>query len=333
MLTSNATQSAKKPVFRASEASILVSSTELKTDKLSCIIHRRAEEIHTRLRLIQAGLKTNKERLVFGYIVDNTLGRGKVSDQIANSQFRKGKRCRKTGQIIDFGCGLTSLKAIREARKSLLAQGIIFEKAETDLYGRQAANRYGLVFLVELLEAHKPPKRTKARKQYTPLGYYEIPPTIEYPSDILKQRCTTADRSKQTKKHKHFMDSEHVDYLADLIEQRTGDTHSRGAFAQIALTVPEGRIMELLSILKDRTDIKNKGAWFLSVARKYQSRRIIKADDPEPPTHREEREQAIPSSVSYRDILRHKKPELADLLSINRKLSIPATHHKFATGT
>lgn len=333
MQSSQYTPSAKKGVFDTSERSISLSLNRVESSHLKSLIHRRAEEIHTRIRLIHARLTSNKERLVFQYIVNNTIGHGKSTDQIANSQFKTGKRCTKTGRVIDFGCGLKSIKAIRQARKSLVEQEIIFEEPVTDVSGARLANQYGLVFLRDLLELHQSKKRVETLEQYTPTRYYETPPTIESPKEINKQRCTTQRKNKKRRsKTQPFMDSAHVDYLIDLIEQVTGDTKSRGAFAQIALTVPEGRIMELLSILKDRDNIQNKGAWLYAVAQKYQARRVVRADDPEPPVSRAEREQSIPAVRSYRDLFLAQKPELANLMDMNNKLQIPATHHKVIEG-
>jgi hypothetical protein len=333
MQTSQYTQLEKKGGFEHVEPfrDVVVVDEELRV-----MIHRRGAEIHGRIRLIRSRLKTNKERLVFDYICDNTIGRGKSTDQIANSQFMKGKRCRRTGKVIDSGCGLTSVKPIREARQSLLKQGIIFEERVDDIYGASSANRYGLCFIRDLLEFRKAQKKLPNLRKHTPRGYYEMPTTIKSPTEIIKQRYLITPKKKNNRKlPTHFMDRDRVDYLIDHIEKITGDTHSRGAFAEIVLAVDEGQIMEILSILKDRDNIYNKGAWFLAVARKYQNRPIIRADAPPPPEKRGtlEQEKPIQQSVSFTKKLLKLKPELADLFDMKKKLQRPAVHHKFIVGT
>ena len=109
----------------------------------------------------------------------------------------------------------------------------------------------------------------KHLKRDTGRGYQSQVATIKHPSDVIKQRCIKAKKQKKSARKKHYKHREHVDYLIDEIEKVTGDTHSRGAFAKVAMSVPDGRIQELLSLLKDRGNIRNPGAWFLSVARKY----------------------------------------------------------------
>ena len=158
---------------------------------LTSLIHRRAVEIHQRLRTIRAQLTTRSEKDVFDYIVDSTIGRNKDTDQIANSQFMNGKRCSKTGKVLDLGCGLRSINTIRKARKSLIALGVIFEESESDITGASQANRYGLVFIRDLLEL------VEQKQAYTRRGYQKNTPTIKYPSDIKKQRCRTTAQKKK----------------------------------------------------------------------------------------------------------------------------------------
>lgn len=247
-------------------------------------LHRNAVKTWHRIRKLKAGLQTNSERLVFDYILENTIGRGKGSDQISNSQFMQGKRNKATGEVIDVGCGLRSLTTIRKARKALVEQGIVFEEPVTDLSGASSANRYGLVFMRDELALAGMKNKVKRLKQDTRRGYQSVTPTNKSLNEISIQRCPTTPR-KQKSRGTNYMDPSHVDYLVDQIEQATGDQHSRGAFAQLALTVPEGKLIELLSVLKDRGNIHNKGAWFLATARQYASRRIVRADqlEPDPP--------------------------------------------------
>lgn len=278
------------------------------------LLHRRAAEIFNRIRCLRARLTNRRDQLLFDYIVDNTIGRGKASDQISNSQFTSGKRCRKTGQVIDFGCHLKSINTVRAARKSLVGQGMIFEEAETDESGARSANRYGLAFIRDLLSLEQDRRRTRHLRQHTPSPYQPVRTTNKLPKEVKKQRCRkTTWKSKQ---QKHHMDSEHVDYLIGLIEQATGDKQSRGAWAQLAMTVDEGQLMELISILKDRNNIRNKGAWFWAAAQKYRRLRVIRADDPAPPPARLKTAQPIPTVVSYKAKLQQMNRQLADKLGI-----------------
>lgn len=277
------------------------------------LLHRNATKIFTRLRQIKAQLTDSKDLLLLDYVINNTLGREKGTDQIANRQFTEGKRCRKTGQVIDVGCGLSSLKSVRLARQSLVAKGILFEEKVSDENGAQSANRYGLVFIRDLLDLQKQKKKLADLKQHTPRGYYGGPTTNQSPPGIRKQRCRTTRRKKKAKKQHIHRD--HMDYLIDQIEQVTGDTWSRGAFARVVLGVDEGRIMELLSLLKDRGNIRNKGAWFIAVARKYRGVGVIKADAPAPPPTPPVPEGAA-SEVSYKTWLQQHKPVLYDRLSL-----------------
>ena len=285
------------------------------------LLHRRAAEIQHRLRLIKSSLEDNRERLLLDYILINTLGRSKASDQISNSQFTAGKSCQTTGQVIDYGCGLKSINTVRRARQSLLEKGIIFEEAVHDQRGASAANRYGLVFIQDLL-AEQQAVKPKKLKHNTPGGYHSLPPTTKFPSGIKKQRCIQSRKVKNSASSKRYMHPEHVDYLIKEIESVTGDKHSRGAFAQIALTVAEGRIMQVLSTLKDRRNVQNKGAWFWSVCQPYRERRVHRADDLEPT-------QNVPrTDLSVKDWLLQHKPDLLRKLSYPRDLELNTDRYR-----
>lgn len=307
-------------------------SSEAKAfESIAPLLHKRAAQIHGRLRTIEASLKPS-ELAVFRYIVNNTIGRNKASDCIANCQFTSGKKRREGGGVIDFGCGLKSINAVRKARKSLCEQGLIVISETVDDRGGSLANSYAVSFILELLAAEKMTTSTnqKSRGVHTGGGYHQTPPTIKTSKKFIKQRCSKTLKSKTTK---HFyMDPAHVDYLVSLIEQSTGDTHSRGAFAQIALTVSEDIIMELLSILKDRDNITNKGAWFLSSARKYQHTRVIQADQLPPQVATTDEQQPLDASVSLWDRLTQTRPELAASLDMNRVLSTPTTKLSLSKG-
>lgn len=242
------------------------------------MLHRRALEFHQRLRQVRAKLQNNRQRLVFDYIFDNTIGFNKLSDPIALSQFEQGKRKRETGEVIDTGCGL-SHNPIRKARKELIQLGLIIEQSVTDKHRGRQANRYTIRFVAEMVEAEVAHKKMKHLKRDTPTRYQSPVVTNKLPSEVIKQRCIKAKKQKKSATQKHYKHREHVDYLVDEIEKVTGDTHSRGGFAQRALTVPEGILMDLLHQLKDRSNIKNKGAWFMSASRHYIKKRLIKADE------------------------------------------------------
>ena len=245
------------------------------------MLHRRALEFHQRLRQVKAKLQNNRQRLVFDYIFNNTIGFNKLSDQIALSQFEQGKCNHETGEVIDNGCGL-SHNPIRQARKELIQMGLILEEQVSDERGASSANRYTLRFVIEMVKAEIAHKKMKPLKRDTPGEYQQQVDTIKLPSEVIKQRCINPKIKKKTVTKKHYLHREHVDYLVDEIEKATGDKHSRGGFAQIALTVPEGTVIELLHTLRDRGNIKNKGAWFISSASRYAKRQIIKADEPQP---------------------------------------------------
>lgn len=272
----NDTKASEKVDFGSFQAVSDTSKRPVSDPDLVRLVHHRAAEIHQRIRLIRSRLQHKRDILVFDYILDNTLGRNKASDHISNSQFIAGKKCKKTGKIIDFGCNLRSLKSIRLARKALIGQGVIFEIASTDESGASLPNRYGLMFIQELLDLQKLQRKCRNLKQHTQRGYYLSTPTDKFPTEIKKQRCIQTKQSKSKKKF--HTDPHKVDYLANLMVQATKDTESRAAFAKIALCVDEGQIMELLSVLKDRGNIRNKGAWLWTTAQHFMGRKIIKAD-------------------------------------------------------
>lgn len=248
------------------------------------MLHRRALEFHLRLRQVKATLKNNRQRLVFDYIFNNTIGFNKLSDPISLSQFEQGKRNNKTSEIIDTGCGL-SHNPIRQARKELIQLGLIVEQSVSDKRGASQANHYTIRFVVEMVEAEIAHKKMKHMKRHTPTPYQSQVATIKLPTEVIKQRCISSKAKKKSASKKHYMHREHVDYLVNQIETVTGDKHSRGGFAQIALTLPEDILMNLLHKLKDRANIKNKGAWFIKASSHYIKKRVIKADRPpeEPP--------------------------------------------------
>ena len=111
----------------------------------------------------------------------------------------------------------------------------------------------------------------------------------------------------------------------------TGDDKviSKRTFAKIALTRDEGEIMSLLSTLKDRGNIKNKGAWLVSVASKCKPRQIIKADEPKPPPKRPR--PVVHSGMSPKQWLRIHRAGLADKLGLTHDEKPPNQHSHSVT--
>lgn len=272
--TTNSPEKAKIPLLEGQSGMDL-------NKVLRGMLHRRALEFHQRLRQVRAKLQNNRQRLVFDYIYHNTIGFNKLSDPIALSQFEQGKRNRETGEIIDTGCGL-SHNPIRKARRELIQLGVIVEQSVSDDRGASQANCYTIRFVVEMVESEIAHKKMKHLKRNTRRGYQLQVATNKLPTEVTKQRCKSIKDKKKSTAKKHYIHREHVDYLIDEIEKVTGDKHSRGGFAQIALRVPEGIVMDLLHQLKDRANIKNKGAWFIKASSHYIKNRVIKADLPQP---------------------------------------------------
>jgi hypothetical protein len=301
---SNMTTQKQTRTLERSEISPLEARKTASMNKVLCaMLHRRALEFQQRLRQVRAKLQNNRQRLVFDYIFDCTIGFNKLNDHIALSQFEHGKRNRETGEVIDSGCGL-SHNPIRQARKELIKLGLIVEQEVKDERGASIANAYTIRFVVEMVEAEIAHRKMKPLKRYTHRGYQLEVATIKSPLGITKQRCVSAKSQKKSNSKTHYMHREHVDYLVEEIEKVTGDTHSRGGFAQLALSVPEGTILELLHQLRDRRNIQNKGAWLFATARRYAKRQLIRADEPQQ------------TEISYSDTLQHTRNHLTQNLSM-----------------
>jgi len=209
---------------------------------------------------------------VYLYQLYKMLGFGKTNDSIASEQFIHGTTHRKgerAGKQQDRGCGLRSKKTVIKAVRSLQNRGLIKKSARSSKNKGDLPNHYQMSFVLHHVARPEIPGRKTQRE-----GNWLHPQTASSKRNL--QRCKNV---KQKRSQYQFMDSAHVDFIVDRIEQVTGDFHSRGAFAEIAMTVPEGKIFELLSLLKDRGNINNKGAWFLASANTYQSPRIHKADE------------------------------------------------------
>lgn len=233
---------------------------------------------------------------VYLYQLYRTLGFGKQTDSISNQQFIEGIQ-HKDGTQHDRGCGLKSKRAVVNATQKLHQRGLVTRTRQRKAMRGDCPNKYTVEIESQAEHKSTPRKASKPAR-----GCMKVPPQrASKKLDI--QRCY---KSNSKKKSKQFLDPARVDYLIAEIESATGDDHSRGAFAQIALTVSEDRIMQIISLLKDRNNIENKGAWFLAVARKYQNGQVIRDD--------------TSSGASYQESNPAARKNLDDLISQRKQL-------------
>lgn len=240
------------------------------------------------------------EMKVLQYIIRRTLGFQKLTATIPIRQFTDGITTR-AGDKVDPGCGVKHERTVRRALAALVDKGLICKQLRATSQRGSVANCYGLKFV----ESGPPPDHVQRSPRVKRRGGGSWHQPIKRKLKKTKQRCQ--------KTRQRAMQPDHVDYLVDCIEQTTGDRRSRGAFAQIALTVDEERIMELLRILKDRRNIRNKGAWFFAVARTYQRCGIVSADAHEPPLQSTATDAT--ANTSYRAWIQQHKPLLYARLS------------------
>lgn len=293
------------------------------------------------------------ELRVYLYQLYRTLGFGKQSDSIANGQFLSGI-VDKQGEVIDRGCGLKSVKSVRKATQSLAQKRLVKRSRRRSHQVGDQPNEFAITLTLLSTKKSEGEKPEVAEKKRMGEGIQITPQNASTKRN--KQRCLkkrmkksvlSSIRSRQTKKSplrkrhpKRFMDSDHVDYLIDQMEQVTGDSHSRGAFAQIAMSVAEGKILELLAVVKDRGNIRNKGAWFLTTSRKHVGNltsnrcahsEVKKTDirakkQAARPDACNSHHSEIPKSVSLKELLWSKKHALAQKLGLPRELGCGVAH-------
>jgi len=201
------------------------------------------------------------------YIIRRTFGFKKSQDSISLNQMLHGIQ-RQDGSVLDSGVGL-SKPTLLSALRSLEEQGIILRVRRNDDKRGDLPTAYSLRMartttpIREELSEEGGGQKTLPRggkESLPPPGQKTLPPTR---NSLTKIHINVdGDRRKKWTKPK-----EHVDYLVGEIEKQTGDTHSKGSFARIADALPEHRLFELLSEMKQDGKVRNKGAWFTAIAR------------------------------------------------------------------
>jgi hypothetical protein len=206
---------------------------------------------------------SGNELKVLLYIVRRTFGFKKQSDNISLSQMLHGIR-RKDGSVLDGGVGL-SKPTLLNALHSLVAQGIIQRQ-------RRASKTKGNLPTCYSLRFADAPARVSVSPIPTPLGQTSLPGGGQKALPTTRNRKTSIQNNVEKKpdgtaNSPPAKPREQVDYLVDEIERHTGDTHSRGGFAQLARLLPDQRVFELLAEMRQDPGIRNKGAWFNARAR------------------------------------------------------------------
>lgn len=283
---------------------------------------------------------SSSELKVLLYIIKRTLGFNKPHDRISQRQFLMGIRT-KAGKQLDRGAGV-SKNSLHRALTALVSRGMISKTSRKAANGKDLSCRYGLVFA----EVEAPIENATSQKPVTleahTGGGYPKSPTNKKNLGLKKQRCKPATKS-------HTKARERVDYLIEQIEAVTGDSHSRGGFAKVAIRLPDDLILQILSELKQSQGIRNKGAVFMSIARQHldnlpsvpsrdalrlRNRAVIRADTPAPPETMPRSPGAqIAPEMSYWSLLQARKPDLLDRLDMNQRQQHAAVHHKLIEGT
>lgn len=279
---------------------------------------------------------SSSELKVLLYIIKRTLGFNKLYDSISQQQFLTGIRT-KAGKQLDRGAGV-SKNSLHRALSSLMHKGMISKTSHKAANGKDLSCRYGLVFAEVEVPAQKAVTHKRVRSEAHTGGGYPKSHTNKKNLSFKKQRCEQSAKS-------YTKARERVDYLIEEIEAVTGDSHSRGGFAKVAIRLPDDLILQILSELKHSQGIRNKGAVFMSIARKYLDKppsvpsrgtvlvsipAVIRADTPAPPDLHGAQ---IAPEVSYWTLLQARKPDLLDRLDMNRRHQYTAVHQKVIDGT
>jgi hypothetical protein len=200
------------------------------------------------------------ELRVLLYIIRRTFGFKKDSDSISLSQMVGGIRTRD-GRVLDRGTGMTR-RGVLKGVAGLNDKGVIRVERGFSANGANKINAYSLRFKDQTHRGvgNKVPHGRERRSP--PLGNVVPPQTT-----VLQQtvRQDNVDRKNGETKSKP---AGQIDYLVAEIEKVTGDTHSHTMFRFLAAALPDELVFQLLSEIKQGQDIRNKGAVFVTAAKK-----------------------------------------------------------------
>jgi hypothetical protein len=205
---------------------------------------------------------TEAELRVLLYVVRRTLGFKKASDAISLSQMVKGIQTRD-GRTLDRGTGM-SRRGVMKGVAGLQAKGIVTVEKKMAEDGVNRVNVYRLRFRDEAKQGvgNEVPYGREPRASGVGNG---IPPQQTALQQTVRQNNVDGRNAEKS--------NGRIDYLVAEIEKATGDDHSQAMFRQIAAALPDARIFQLLSEIKQGEGLRNKGAVFVAAAKKRLERR------------------------------------------------------------
>ncbi|MCC6611831.1 MAG: replication protein [Anaerolineae bacterium] len=205
------------------------------------------------------------ELKVLLYIIRRTFGFKKAQDSISLNQMLHGIQ-RQDGSVLDSGVGL-SKPTLLSALRSLEEQGIILRVRRSDDKRGDLPTAYSLRMADAVPTREEPQEEGGGQKTLPRGGKESLPPPGQKTLPPTRNSLTKIHNNVDGDRRKNWTKPKaHVDFLVSEIEKQTGDTHSRGSFARIADALPEHRLFELLSEMKQDGKVRNKGAWFTAMA-------------------------------------------------------------------
>ena len=203
---------------------------------------------------------TEAELRVLLYIVRRTFGFKKNSDSISLTQMVKGIQT-KDGRTLDRGTGMTR-RGVMKGVAGLQEKGVVTVEKTMSEDGVNQVNVYHLRFR-EHGEKRVGNHGPYGREAGSPRVGNEVPPQYTVLQQTVKQN-NVGDKNAE----KRGKPGGQVDYLVTEIEKATEDHHSRAMFRMIAVSLPDEAVFQILAEIKQGEGIRNKGAIFVSAAKK-----------------------------------------------------------------
>ncbi len=206
---------------------------------------------------------SGNELKVLLYIIRRTFGFKKQRDHISLNQMLRGIQ-RKDGKALDGGVGL-SKPTLLNALQTLLQKGIILREQRSSQARGHLPSAYGLKLTEQMPDTAK-----AASVAQHPLGQKSLPRVGKEPLPTTRNSNTRKSNNVVKKRKENrgtVKPREQVDYLIEAMEQQTDDHHSRGNFAQLAASLPDALVFQLLAEMRQAPRVRNRGAWLTARAK------------------------------------------------------------------
>jgi len=215
---------------------------------------------------------SGNELKVLLYIIRRTSGFSKVSDTISIRQMLHGIVC-KNGKRLDGGVGIKSKTTLLRVLRSLSEKALIARERRSNSRRGNLPTAYSLSVAKDAqVEAHEPEVEKGSTEidpglgtSIAPGGGTKVVPSTRYRDTRIqsgtKYLNNVVEKTKKSGKPQvPKKPRDKVDYLISEMETQTGDTHSRGNFAKLAMSLPDSVVFQAMSELKQTQDVQNQGA-------------------------------------------------------------------------